>query len=96
MERAEEVSPQPLARFTRAERAVHWSFAVVMFVCLATAAALYNGVIGVPIGHRRIVELVHVYSGLALPVPLLAGLGFAAYRADLSRLNRFTPADCRG
>jgi formate dehydrogenase subunit gamma len=84
---------QELTRFSRAERAVHWTLAVLMAVCIATAAILYNGFLGVPIGHRRVVELVHVYSGLALPLPLLAGLGFTAYRADLSLLNRFRPAD---
>jgi formate dehydrogenase subunit gamma len=84
---------QELTRFSRAERAVHWTLAVLMAVCIATAAILYNGFLGVPIGHRHVVELIHVYSGLALPLPLLAGLGFAAYRADLSRLNRFRPMD---
>jgi formate dehydrogenase subunit gamma len=82
-----------LTRFSLAERAVHWTLAVLMVVCIATAAILYNGFLGVPIGHRRVVELIHVYSGLALPLPLLAGLGFTAYRADLSRLNRFRPRD---
>ncbi len=86
--------PAPeLSRFSLAERAVHWTLTVVMLVCVATAAVLYNGFLGVPIGHRRVVELIHVYSGFALPVPLVAGLCFAAYRADLSRLNRFHPAD---
>jgi formate dehydrogenase subunit gamma len=82
-----------LTRFSLAERAVHWALAVLMVVCIVTAAILYNGFLGVPIGHRRVVELIHVYSGLALPLPLLAGLGFTAYRADLSRLNRFRPTD---
>ena len=82
-----------LTRFSRVERVVHWTLAIVMLVCLVTAAILYNGFLAVPIGHRRLVELIHVYSGFALPVPLLAGLGFASYRADLSRLNRFHPAD---
>lgn len=85
--------PGLLTRFSRAERAVHWTLTVLMLVCIATAAILYNGAIGLAVGHRRLVELVHVYSGFAIPVPLLAGLGFAAYRADLRRLNRFTPAD---
>lgn len=86
---------QDLARFSRAERMVHRTLTGLMLVCIATAAILYNGFLGVPIGHRRIVELIHVYSGFALPAPLLVGLGFAAYRADLGRLNRFRPADWR-
>jgi formate dehydrogenase subunit gamma len=93
MSSSDRSSPQRLKRFSRAERAVHRTLAVLMLVCIATAADLYNGALGIAVGHRRLVELIHVYSGLALPVPLLAGLGFAAYRADVSRLNRFTPAD---
>jgi formate dehydrogenase subunit gamma len=85
--------PKELTRFSRAERVVHWTLAVLMSVCIVTAAILYNGFLGVPVGHRRVVELIHVYSGFALPLPLLGGLGFAAYRSDLSRLNRFRPAD---
>jgi formate dehydrogenase subunit gamma len=84
---------EQLKRFSRAERMVHRTLAGLMLVCVATAAVLYNGVIGIAVGHRRVVELIHVYSGFALVVPLFAGLGFAAYRADLRRLNRFTPAD---
>lgn len=95
MKPAAATRPQLLARFSRVERAVHWTLAVLMLVCIATAAILYNGSIGIAVGHRHLVELVHVYSGFALPLPLLAGVGFAAYRADLSRLNRFTAADWR-
>jgi formate dehydrogenase subunit gamma len=86
---------EQLPRFSRAERTVHWTLAVLMFVCIATAAVLYNGSLGLAVGHRRAVELVHVYCGFALPVPVLAGIGFAAYRADVRRLNRFSPADWR-
>lgn len=84
-----------LPRFSRAERAVHWTLTVLMLACIATAAVLYNHSLAILVGHRRLVELIHVYCGLALPAPMLLGLGFAAYRADLRRLNRFTPADWR-
>jgi len=66
-----------------------------MTVCILTAAVLYNGSIAVPVGHRHLVELIHVYSGFALPVPMLLGILSFAYRADLRRLGRFTPADRR-
>jgi formate dehydrogenase subunit gamma len=83
----------PLPRFTAAERAVHWSVAVLMTVCIATAAILYNGSLAVLVGHRHLVEQVHVWCGYALPVPMLLGVASAAYRTDVRRLNRFTPAD---
>jgi formate dehydrogenase subunit gamma len=84
-----------LPRFSRAERAVHRAVAVLMLTCIATAAVLYNKSFATLVGHRHLVELVHVYAGLALPVPMVLGLASAAYRADLRRLNRFRPADWR-
>jgi formate dehydrogenase subunit gamma len=82
-----------LSRFTLAERAVHGAVAVLMVVCLVTAAVLYNGSLALAIGHRHTVALVHVWAGFALLVPLLLGAASAAYRTDVRRLNRFTPRD---
>jgi formate dehydrogenase subunit gamma len=84
-----------LPRFSAAERVVHWLVAVLMASCLVTAAILYNGSFMLMVGHRHTVELVHVWSGFALPVPMVLGAASAAYRSDLRRLNRFTPADWR-
>lgn len=84
-----------VVRFSIAERLVHRAVAVLMLACITTAAILYNGFLSAPIGHRRVVKLVHVFSGFALPVPILVGLASAAYRSDLRRLNRFSPADWR-
>jgi formate dehydrogenase subunit gamma len=84
-----------LARFAPAERLVHRLVAVLMGICLVTAAILYNGSISLAVGHRHLVETLHVWSGLALPVPMLAGAASAAYRADVRRLDRFTRADWR-
>jgi formate dehydrogenase subunit gamma len=85
--------PRDLYRFARAERIVHRATALLMIVCIGTAAILYNGQLAVLIGRRRVVELIHVYAGFALPVPMFLGLVSAAYRADLRRLNRFTRRD---
>jgi formate dehydrogenase subunit gamma len=88
-------APERLHRFSRAERAVHRTVAVLMIVCILTAAVLYNGSLAIRVGHRHLVELIHVYSGFALPVPVLVGIVSAAYRADLRILNRFTGSDWR-
>ena len=64
-----------------------------MVVCVVTAAFLYIPQLEVIGGHRYLIEQIHVYSGFALPVPLLVGLASSAYRGDLRRLNRFTPSD---
>ena len=87
-------SPE-LPRFGRPARWVHGLVGVLMLVCIGTAAVLYNSSLQVLVGHRPVVELVHVWCGYALPVPLLVGLASRGYRADLRRLNRFTPADWR-
>jgi formate dehydrogenase subunit gamma len=84
-----------LARFSRIEHAVHRTVAILMLTSISTAAILYNGFLAVPVGHRRLVKLLHVYSGFALPVPIVVGVVSAAYRSDLVRLNRFTKADWR-
>ncbi|MFL6163497.1 MAG: cytochrome b/b6 domain-containing protein [Jatrophihabitantaceae bacterium] len=84
-----------LDRFSRAERAVHWITATLMIICILTAAVLYNGSLSIKVGHRHVVELIHVYGGFALPAPMLFGLASAAYRADLATLNRFSPSDWR-
>jgi formate dehydrogenase subunit gamma len=82
-----------LDRFAVAERMVHKSFGILMGVCIVTAAILYNGSIMIAVGHRHTVELIHVWCGLALPVPIGLGLASKAYRSDLGRLNRFSPSD---
>ncbi|MFC9437472.1 cytochrome b/b6 domain-containing protein [Nocardia sp. NPDC057030] len=84
-----------LHRFTRAERWVHWLTGVLVLICVLTAAILYLGPLAVLVGHRQIVEIIHVYCGFTLPVPIVAGLLSRAYRVDLSRLNRFTRSDWR-
>ncbi|MFE0458788.1 cytochrome b/b6 domain-containing protein [Kitasatospora sp. NPDC058965] len=82
-----------LARFTRAERWVHRCTAALMLTCIATAACLYLPQLAELVGRRRLVVVVHEWAGLALPVPLLLGLGSRALRRDLGRLNRFQPYD---
>jgi formate dehydrogenase subunit gamma len=84
-----------IRRFGKVTRAVHWTAALLMLICIVTAAILYNGSFAVAIGHRHLVELIHVYSGFALPAPILLGAMSATYRRDLRRLNRFTPRDWR-
>jgi formate dehydrogenase subunit gamma len=85
--------PAELLRFTAAERWVHRSTAVLLGICLLTAAILYFGPLSVLVGRRGVVAWVHVLAGLALPVPVLAGWASRAFRADLRELNRFRPAD---
>jgi formate dehydrogenase subunit gamma len=80
-------------RFSRAERWVHRTTAALMGVCVATAACLYVPQLAELVGRRALVVRVHEWAGLALPVPVLAGLASRAFRSDLRFLNRFGPHD---
>lgn len=88
----------PLLRFDGMERAVHWSTASLFILLMLTGAALYAGPISVLVGNRETVRTVHVWCGLLLPVPLLIGVitrRGRRLRADLRRLNRWTPGERR-
>ncbi|MFD7812643.1 cytochrome b/b6 domain-containing protein [Streptomyces sp. NPDC059785] len=82
-----------VARFTPAERWVHRAAAVLMGLCVASAACLYLPEFAQLVGRRELVVRVHEWAGLLLPVPVLAGLASRAFRADLGRLNRWGPHD---
>ena len=84
---------QLIDRFSVSSRRVHRATAVLMISCIATAAVLYNSSLAVLVGHRYLVEQIHVYCGIALPVPLVAGSLSRAFRDDARRLNRFTSRD---
>jgi formate dehydrogenase subunit gamma len=91
-------SERPLLRFDRVERTLHWVNATLFGVLMLTGAALYAGPISALVGNRELVRTLHVYAGLALPVPLLVGvLGRhgARLRRDLGRLNRWSRDDAR-
>ncbi|MEU9355638.1 cytochrome b/b6 domain-containing protein [Streptomyces griseoloalbus] len=87
------IAATAVRRFGRAERRVHRTTAALMGVCVFTAACLYVPQLAQLVGRRALVVTVHEWSGLALPVPVLAGLVSRAFRADLGRLNRFGPHD---
>ncbi|MGN9757139.1 cytochrome b/b6 domain-containing protein [Streptomyces sp. SD31] len=80
-------------RFSRAERWVHRTTAALMGVCVVTAACLYVPQLAELVGRRELVVRIHEWAGLALPVPVLAGLASRAFRTDLGLLNRFGSHD---
>lgn len=85
--------PGELLRFGPAARLVHRATAVLAAVCLATAAALYLEPVAQVVGRRNLVVDLHVWSGLALPLPALLGRLSTAYRSDVRLLARSGPAD---
>jgi formate dehydrogenase subunit gamma len=85
-----------LHRFDRVERALHWINAGLFLILVVTGAALYLEPLGALIGRRALVEDIHVYTGLALPIPVivaLCGSWGRSLRADLRRFNRWTKDD---
>ena len=89
-------SPSPsgqLLRFSRAERWVHRSIAVLMVALIATGAALYFPDISVLVGNRPLISDIHWIAGFALPIPLVLALASKTFRKDSGELNRFTPED---
>jgi formate dehydrogenase subunit gamma len=92
-------APAPtVARFTTAERALHWSVAALLGTCALTGLVLYVGPLTAAVGRRGLVRDVHVYTGLASPLPFVAayaGHWRAAVRRDVRRLARWTREDLR-
>ena len=85
-------------RFTAAERWLHWVTAALVLSAAITGLILYYGPLTALVDRRPLVKNVHVWSGLAMPVPLVlayAGRWRAAVRADIRRLGRWTQADRR-
>lgn len=96
--RAPTVREPPLLRFDRVERTLHWVNASLFGTLMLTGAALYAGPVSVLVGNREVVRTLHVWSGLALPLPLLLAVASrrgARLRTDLRRLNRWDRGDGR-
>ncbi|MEV0890372.1 cytochrome b/b6 domain-containing protein [Promicromonospora sp. NPDC050262] len=87
--------PERVLRFSPAERAVHRATGLLFLVCLLTAVALYVAPVAQLVGRRLLVETVHEWSGLLLPVPALLGLWSGPFRADLRSLDHFAEHDRR-
>ncbi len=93
---AEHSKQRVVLRFDRVERTVHWVNASLFLILIATGAALYFTPLIALVGRRRLIEQVHLYAGLALPLPLLLGLAGGwgrILRRDVGRINRWTDAD---
>ena len=82
-----------IVRFDAVQRAAHWANALLFGILMATALPLYFGSIAAAVGRRALVEEVHLWAGIALPVPLLVtilGPWGAQFRRDLRRINVWT------
>jgi formate dehydrogenase subunit gamma len=89
-------SDTQLARFDLVERLVHWSTAVMMLTLIVTGAILYLPALALRVGHRGLIENIHVITGLSLLGPLVLGV-VGPWRKrlikDLRRFDRWGASD---
>jgi formate dehydrogenase subunit gamma len=75
------------------QRAAHWANALLFGILMLTALPLYFSSLADVVGRRALVVDIHLYTGIALPVPLiisLLGPWGAQMRRDLRRINVWT------
>lgn len=88
--------PRTVWRFTTAERALHWVTALLVLTVAITGLILYVGSLSALVSRRELLKSIHVYAGLAMPVPLVAayaGRWRGPVRTDIRRLARWSSAD---
>ena len=80
-------------RFDRVQRSAHWANAVLFFTLMFTAIPLYFGSFFGIVLPRHLIEMIHLWSGLALPIPIIVSLlgpWGASMRHDVRRVNYWT------
>jgi formate dehydrogenase subunit gamma len=91
-----DAEPGPLTRLLRfdgVQRAAHWANALLFGILMLTALALYFPSLSDVVGRRALVANIHLWSGIALPAPVLISLlgpWGAQMRRDLRRINVWT------
>ena len=90
---AEPHSVSRLVRFDGVQRAAHWANALLFGILMLTALPLYFPSLSDVLGRRALVANIHVWSGVALPVPIvisLIGPWGSRMRRDIRRINVWT------
>ena len=90
---ADPQSVSRVLRFDGVQRSAHWANAVLFGILMLTALPLYFPSLSDVVGRRALVANIHVWSGVALPVPIvvsLLGPWGAQMRRDLRRINVWT------
>jgi formate dehydrogenase gamma subunit len=90
---AEPGSVKRILRFDGVQRAAHWANALLFGILMLTALPLYFPSLSDVVGRRELVATIHVWSGVALPVPILISLlgpWGTRMRRDLRRINVWT------
>jgi formate dehydrogenase subunit gamma len=85
-------------RFDRVQRDAHWANALLFFSLMFTAIPLYFGSFFGIVLPRHLIEMIHLWSGLALPLPIIIswiGPWGKAMRRDVRRINYWTREEIR-
>lgn len=89
---------QRVLRFDQVQRTVHWVNALLFFTLMFTAIPLYFGSFFGIVLPRHVIEIIHLWSGLALPLPIIVALigpWGEAMRRDVHRINNWTRDEIR-
>ena len=82
-----------IVRFDLIQRTAHWVNAVLFGILMTTAVPLYFGSFFGIVLPRHTVSEIHLWAGIALPVPIIASLigpWGARMRRDVRRVNLWT------
>lgn len=92
-------TPSDLAkilRFDSVQRSAHWANAILFGILIFTAIPLYFGSFFGVVLPRHTIEEIHLYSGLVLPLPLIASLlgpWGRQMRRDVRRFSLWTRSE---
>lgn len=87
-----------LLRFDRVQRSAHWVNAALFGVLMTTAIPLYFGSFFGLVWPRHLVAQIHLWTGVALPIPIIVSLlgpWGASMRHDVHRINMWTRQEVR-
>lgn len=87
-----------ILRFDRVQRSAHWANALLFFTLMFTAIPLYFGSFFGIVMPRHVIEMIHLWTGLALPLPIIVSLigpWGNAMRHDVRRINYWTRDEIR-
>jgi formate dehydrogenase subunit gamma len=95
-------SPRPstitILRFDAVQRTVHWLNALMFLTLMFTGLPLYFGSFFGVVFPRHAIQMVHLWTGLALPLPVaiaLVGPWGRRMRDDWRRISQWTRAEVR-
>ena len=80
-------------RFDRVQRGAHWANATLFGLLMFTAIPLYFGTFFGVVMQRHLMAQIHLWSGLALPIPIIVSLlgpWGRQMRRDVRRINYWT------